>query len=65
MDGDLFFVDDGDIDAARALVDRVEGADMSLYPGSRHLFADSSLPSYDAKATKLLMQRVLTFPADR
>lgn len=61
MDGDPFFVDDGDIDAARALLEEVEDAEMFLYPGDRHLFSDSSLPSYDAEATGLLMDRVLTF----
>jgi len=65
MDGDPFFVDEGDIDAARALVDQVEEAEMFLYPGNRHLFADSSLPSYDAQASALLMERVLDFLADR
>jgi dienelactone hydrolase len=59
MDADPFFVGDGDIDAARALVDEAEDAELFLYPGDRHLFADSSLPSYDAAAAALLTQRVL------
>jgi dienelactone hydrolase len=41
MDGDPFFVDEGDIDAARALVDQVEEAELFLYPGNQHLFADT------------------------
>ena len=61
MDGDEFFVDDGDIDAARALVDSADMAELFVYPGDRHLFADSSLPSYDEAATALLIQRVLRF----
>ncbi len=61
MDRDPFFVDEGDIDAARALVEEAEEAEMFLYPGDQHLFADSSLPSYDAEATRLLLDRVLTF----
>lgn len=61
MDADPFFVDDGDLDAARSLVEEVETAELFLYPGSGHLFADSSLPSYDAEATALLLQRVLDF----
>jgi dienelactone hydrolase len=61
MDADPFFVDDGDIDAARALVDSAEHAELFLYPGDQHLFADSSLPSYDAEAAELLSQRVLDF----
>jgi dienelactone hydrolase len=65
MDADPFFVGEGDIDAARALLDEVEEAEMFLYPGDQHLFADSSLPSYDAEATDLLMERVLKFLAKR
>ena len=65
MDGEPFFVEDGDIDAARALPEEAEDAEMFLYPGDQHLFADSSLPSYDAEATNLLTQRVLDFLAER
>lgn len=61
MDADPIFVGDGDIDAARALVDMAEDAELFLYPGDQHLFTDSSLSSYDADATALLSQRVLTF----
>jgi dienelactone hydrolase len=61
MDADPFFVDDGDIDAARALVGKAEDAEMFLYPGNRHLFADGSLPSYEADAAALLGRRVLAF----
>jgi dienelactone hydrolase len=61
MEGDPFFVEDGDIDAARALVDQATGAQLFLYPGDQHLFADSSLPSYDRDAAALLSQRVLGF----
>ena len=61
MDADPFFVDEGDIDAARALVAAAEDAELFLYHGDQHYFADSSLPSYDAEAAALLTQRVLTF----
>jgi dienelactone hydrolase len=61
MDGDSFFVDDGDLDAARELVEATEGAELFLYPGREHLFADSSLASYDRAATELLTRRVLEF----
>ena len=40
-----------------------DDAELFLYPGDQHYFADSSLPSYDADATKLLTQRVLEFLA--
>ena len=61
MDADPFFVDEGDIDAARELVDSAEEAELFLYPGDQHYFADSSLPSYDRDATALLTRRVLDF----
>lgn len=61
MDNDPVFVGEGDIDAAREIVERVEGAELFLYPGDQHYFADSSLPSYDADATALLTTRVLVF----
>ena len=61
MDADPFFVEDGDIDAARALVGEAEDAEMFLYPGDRHLFADGSLSSYEADAAALLGRRVLAF----
>ena len=61
MDADPFFVGEGDIDAAREIVASVDDAELFLYPGDQHYFADSSLPSYDAAATALLTQRVLGF----
>ncbi len=63
MDADPIFVGEGDIDAARALVAEAEQAELFLYPGDQHYFADSSLPSYDPEATALLTQRVLDFLA--
>ncbi|MEI2296749.1 dienelactone hydrolase family protein [Ensifer sp. MJa1] len=63
MDNDPIFVGEGDIDAAREIVEKVEDAELFLYPGDQHYFADSSLPSYDTKATALLTQRVLAFLA--
>ena len=61
MAADRLFVDEGDIEAARALVASTQEADLFLYEGEQHLFADSSLPSFDAKAAALLRQRVLEF----
>lgn len=63
MDADPFFVDEGDIDAARDLVDSAGRGELFLYPGREHLFADSSLPSYDRAAADLLTRRVLDFLA--
>ena len=65
MDADPIFVGEGDIDAARELVGQAEDAELFLYPGDQHYFADSSLPSYDPEATALLTQRVLDFLSTR
>ena len=62
MDHDPFFADEGDIDAARELVETVgPSAELFVYPGDQHLFADSSLSSYDAEAATLMTKRVLDF----
>ncbi|HEX6236375.1 MAG TPA: dienelactone hydrolase family protein [Acidimicrobiales bacterium] len=61
MDADELFVDEGDLDAARELVSSVEDAELFLYPGDRHIFADSSLPSHDETAARLLTERVVAF----
>lgn len=63
MDADPIFMDEGDVDAARELVESADDAELFLYPGDQHYFADSSLPGYDAAATKLLTERVLDFLA--
>ena len=61
MDADPIFVDEGDLAAARDLVKGADDAELFLYPGDQHLFADSSLPDYDQAAATLLTQRVLEF----
>lgn len=58
-EGDEFFLED--IAAARALVDSSNRAKLFLYPGTEHLFADSSLPGYDPAAAGVLTERVLAF----
>lgn len=63
MDGDPSFADEGDLDAARALVASTEQGELFLYHGSTHLFTDSSLPGYDENATTLMTGRVLDFLA--
>jgi len=45
--------------AAEALAKEVSGAELFIYPGSGHLFADSSLPAFDEEAARLLKQRTL------
>ncbi len=61
MDADPEFDNGWDLPAARDLVEEVEDGELFLYPGDRHLFADSSLSSYDADAAALLSRRVLCF----
>lgn len=61
MEEDPFFAEEGDLDAARELADSTDRAELFVYPGAQHLFADSSLSSYDPDATALLMERVLDF----
>ena len=63
MDHDPIFVGEGDVDAAREIVASVDDAELFLYPGDQHYFADRSLPSYDADATSVLTERVLAFLA--
>jgi dienelactone hydrolase len=61
MEDDAWSVED--LPAARSLVEMIQGAQLFLYPGDRHLFADNSLPDYDEGAATLLKQRVLSFLA--
>ena len=50
-----------DLPAARELVQSTDDAELFLYPGQSHLFADNSLSDYDAEAAGTLEQRVLAF----
>lgn len=52
---------DEDRPAAEALVEEVDDAELFLYPGSGHLFADPSLDDYDERAAELLTERTLAF----
>jgi dienelactone hydrolase len=63
MDEDPYFAGEGDLDAARELVAAVgpDLAELFTYQGDRHLFTDSSLPSYDPGATRLVLDRSLAF----
>jgi dienelactone hydrolase len=57
--GDPFFEED--LEAAQALASSADRAELFLYPGAQHLFADPSLADYDAAAATLLTERVLAF----
>jgi dienelactone hydrolase len=59
MDADEWF--EQDLAAARELVDEIENAELFLYPGDGHLFADSSLGDFDREAAALLKERTLAF----
>lgn len=65
MDADPIFAGEGDVDAARALVESTDDAELFLYPGNVHLFCDSSLSTHDAEATELMMGRILESLAGR
>ncbi|MBF5082782.1 dienelactone hydrolase family protein [Quadrisphaera sp. INWT6] len=60
-DPDEFFLED--LPAARELVASAPRGELFTYPGEEHLFADSSLPSYDPVAAALLLERVRAFLA--
>lgn len=61
MDADPYFVGEGDIEAARAIEASSPDADLFLYGGDEHLFADSSLASYEPEAAALLLRRIVEF----
>ncbi len=58
---DEFF--DEDLPAARELAGSTAAAELFVYPGDQHLFADSSLDAYDPDAAALLIERVRAFLA--
>lgn len=51
----------GDLADMKSLEAEIEGAELFVYPGSTHLFADSSLPDYDEDAARPLLERTLEF----
>lgn len=53
-----------DLAAARELDEMIEAAELFVYPGDRHLFADDSLPGYDEGAATLVKRRVHSFLDD-
>jgi dienelactone hydrolase len=52
---------EADIATASALVEKIPTAELFLYPGSGHLFADPSSLDYDEEAALLLRERTLVF----
>lgn len=54
------WVDDG---APEALVEQVPGAEVNVYDGDTHLFADPSTEGFDATSAALAMERIQEFLA--
>ena len=54
-------VQEGDLDAARAFDASSDDAQLFLYPGDKHLFAERSSPEHDEAAASLLTERTLAF----
>lgn len=52
-----------DTPACREIAAASPAAELVLYPGSAHLFADPGSPDHDAEAARLLTERTLTFLA--
>jgi dienelactone hydrolase len=50
-----------ELEVVRALVAEADDAELFLYPGRGHLFADPSLGDYDEPAARLLIERTLAF----
>lgn len=66
MADDPFFAGEGDIDAAREIVDGAPDGvgELFVYDGDDHLFTDSSVPAHDPGAAALVIGRILTFLAN-
>ncbi len=56
-------IDGRDREDERCQLVAVVAAELFLYPGDKHLFADASTADYDADAAALLMERVRAFLA--
>lgn len=61
MTEDPYFAED--LELARPWIEAHPGSELHLYPGSAHLFTDSSTPGYAADATALVIERSLEFLA--
>ena len=57
-----------ELEVVQEFVDRASAhaqAELFLYPGSTHLFTDSSLPDYDPESAALVLRRTLDFLRER
>ncbi|AYY13777.1 dienelactone hydrolase [Actinobacteria bacterium YIM 96077] len=57
MEGDEW----SELDACRALAEAARSAELFVYPGTGHLFADADSPDYEPASARLLLDRTLTF----
>jgi dienelactone hydrolase len=53
----------GDVEVAKELAATIEGAELFLYPGRRHLFTDHNLRDFEPHAATQLKHRVIDFLA--
>lgn len=58
MDADPWVVDDGELEAARAVQREHPNLEVCTYPGSGHLFTDETDVDYDAAAAQSVLERV-------
>ncbi len=49
----------GDPEVCRSMAEDIPGAELHVYSGSGHLFAEPASPDYDAAAAVLLLERLL------
>ncbi|MFE0733787.1 dienelactone hydrolase family protein [Streptomyces sp. NPDC058855] len=61
MGADPYFVDEGDLAAARELVADAGDRWLFLYPGREHLFTERGGPSFAPEAYALCLERILAF----
>ncbi|WP_327159890.1 dienelactone hydrolase family protein [Streptomyces zaomyceticus] len=61
MDADPYFVDEGDLASARALVAGASDRRLFLYPGTAHLFTERGTPSFVPEAAALCLERMTCF----
>ncbi|GAA5036217.1 dienelactone hydrolase family protein [Terrabacter aeriphilus] len=60
-EADEFFMDEGDVEAAREIVAAAGDGELFTYADCGHLFADASSQAHDADAATLVQQRVIAF----
>jgi dienelactone hydrolase len=59
------FLEEEVVEEFISLAGKAARAELFLYPGSAHLFTDSSLPDYEPESTELVVERTLEFLAER